>query len=216
MGHTITLDDKSKLLDQETIQDFIDLFFDARDSEFIIEVVPTYGKVPNNNIRGLMMASSLGRFKITLYAGNIKAHMERGIALGGNVTKAKDLRLGIYLVLAHELRHAYQAVYFGKNTTLQKGKYKARAGEIDARRHVDENHDSICAFLGMEAGPITSAPPSSEADLFVDLLEEQSVEGLVQKSEDDIWDEVMSMSGDPEATFKRIQDGLTTRGLRLG
>jgi hypothetical protein len=216
MGHTITLDDRSKLLDKETLQDFIDLFFDARDSEFLIEVVPVSGKVPNGNIRGLMMASSLGRFKITLYAGNIKVHMDRGIALGGNVTKTSELKLGVYLVLAHELRHAYQAVYFGHNTTLQKGRYKARAGEIDARRHVDENYDSICAFLGLDATPISSAPPSSDADLLVDLLEEQSVDGVIKKSEDDLWDEVMSMSGDPEVTFRRVQAGIQSRGLRLG
>lgn len=216
MGHTIHLDDKSKLLDKETLQDFIDLFFDARDSEFLIEVVPTYGQVPNKNIRGVMQASNLGRFRITLYAGNIRDHMERGISVGGNVSMAKDLKLGVYLVLTHELRHAYQHVYFGKNTSLYKGRYKARAGEVDARRHVDESYDSVCDFLGIEGekkGPVLD----NELMLYVDVLAEGANEsGVVCESEDELWDQLMTMPGDPDVNHKRLMAAMESRGLRLG
>jgi hypothetical protein len=217
MGHTITLDDKSKLLDKDTLQDFIDLFFDARDSEFLIEVVPTYGPVPNPGIRGLMAASNLGRFRITLYAGNIKAHMERGLSVGGNNSLTKDLKLGVYLVLTHELRHAYQHIYFGTNSTLQKGRYKARAGEVDARRHVDENYDYVCDFLGFKPELVRIANDSQDIVILLDLLAEgASQDGIITESEDDIWDNAMSMPGDPEVTHRKIMDGMVARGLRLG
>lgn len=217
MGHTITVDDKSKLLDVSTLQDFIDLFFDAKESEFHIEVVPTYGKVPNGNIRGLMQASNLGRFRITLYAGNIKAHMDRGIALGGNITKANNLTLAVYLVLAHELRHAYQAVYFGRNSTLQAGRYKARAGEVDARRHVDENYDSLCAFLGFSPELLSTACTNPDLVALVDILAESADDlGMLTETDDQVWDQVMGLPGDPDVNHRKVMEGLTARGLRLG
>lgn len=217
MGHTITLDDKSKLLDKDTLQDFIDLFFAARDSDFTIEVVPTYGQVPNNSIRGLCAASNMSRFRITLYAANIKAHMERGISVGGNVSMTKDLRLGVYLVLTHELRHAYQHIYYGPNSTLHKGRYKARAGEVDARRHVDENYENVCDFLGVQPEEMKSSCDSHEVSILLDMLAERaSSDGVIVESEDDLWDHAMGMNGDPDVTHRKIMDGLVARSLRLG
>lgn len=214
MAHAVTLVDPQKHLDQDTLQDFIDLFFDACDSAFVIEVVPTYGKTPNPSIRGLCAANGKGGFKITLYAANIEEQMGRNVSMGGNVTKARDLKHGLYLVLTHELRHAHQSIYFGQNTTLHKGQYKGRAGEVDARRHVDENYENVSAFLGIEVEPVSPDPGGNEVDILIDYLAEATETDVIH--EDEVWDQVMTCSGDPEAVFRRVQSGLLARGLRLG
>lgn len=217
MAHSVELIDPQCLLDRETLQDFIDLFFDARDSRFTIEVVPPSGKVPNPAIRGLCSVSNLGNFRITLYTPNIREQIARSVPMGGNFTRARDLKHGLYLVLTHELRHAHQNIYFGSNSTLHKGKYRARAGEVDARRHVDENYDAVCAFLGMEPDLLASSTDSMETSVYVDMLAESSApDGTIKLSEDEIWDQVMTMSGDPETMYRRVMDGLRNRGLRLG
>lgn len=215
MAHSVELIDPQGLLDDDTLQDFIDLFFDARDSKFTIIVVPPGGKVPNPSIRGVCAVNTLGAFRITLYSPNIKEQMTRSVPMGGNVTRARDLKHGLYLVLTHELRHAHQAVYFGSNSTLHKGKYRARAGEVDARRHVDENYECVCDFLNVI--PVERMQMSSEADMLIDILSEiASSEGVIPRTEDDIWDDVMALSGDPETIFNRVKNGLSARGLRLG
>lgn len=214
MGHAIGLIDPQGHLDKETLQDFIDLFFDAKDSVFGIEVVPTNGKAPNKSIRGMCAHNGRDAFKITLYAGNIKEHMSRGVSLGGNVTQAQNLKHGLYLVLTHELRHAYQAIYFGENSTLHKGRYKARAGEIDARRHVDENYENVAAFLGLTVEPVGTLDTQSDVDILIDVISESS-DGTTVRT-DDVWDQVMTLPGDPESTFRRVEAGLLARGIRLG
>lgn len=217
MAHKLTLDDWEGLLERETLQDFLDLFFGGRESEFLIEVVPTYGETPNPAIRGLCMTNFQDKFKITLYAGNIQEQMGRGVPMGGNFTKARNLKHGLYLVLTHELRHAYQAIYFGKNGSLHKGKYKARAGEVDARRYVDENYEAVCDFLGMEPELIKGSEDEFELSIYLDILAEgASPEGVVSATDDQVWDQIMTMPGDPDVLHRRLMDGLRSRGLRLG
>ncbi len=212
MAHQLDIDDREGLLDSTSLSDFIDLFFGGRDSRFIIEVQPTFGRPPNPSIRGLC-ATNGSAFRITLYAKNISEHVKLGLPVGGNTTLAKTLPHALYLVLTHELRHAYQQVFHGNDTSFNRGKYKGRASEIDARRHVDESYEAVCAFVGIQG---SRAVPAGPAEQLLEFWSEAADEaGCIPLTDDEVWEQAFELPGDPDANHERLSAGLVIRGLSL-
>lgn len=145
--HQINLIDPTRQIDQDSLQDFIDLLYGGRPSLFTIHVVPSL-QVGKSGVRGQHYVKD-GIHNIDIFCAGIQQSMSARQPVGGNTTVASDLRHGVYLVLAHELRHGYQALIHGRGMVeIIKGKYLGRPAEIDARRHVDEHADAILAFLG--------------------------------------------------------------------
>lgn len=218
--------DPGNFLEKDTLQDFIDLFYGGPETRFIIDVMPRMGKPPNKSIRGqcatrvttdLLRGPSL-EFRITIFTPNIAEQLARGVVFGGNTTRAKTVKHAMYLTLTHELRHAYQGAFHGVNqTAMQAGRYKGRASEVDARRHVDESYEAVCDFLDIKPEARCSYDPGeSHIDLLVDIMAEgaDSV-GRVAMTDDGLWDQAFQMSGDPDVNYRKFRERLAARGLSL-
>lgn len=205
MGHSITLIGIPGLVDEATLGEFIDIFFGCRDSNFVVKLEDS--DPPNENIRGSLAATFRG-FTITIWVKNIQAHMQRGLRLGGNLTFARDVRHGVYLVLAHELRHAHQFIFHGHSRALNAGGYLGRASEVDARRFVDESYESICAFVDVDPiVPGVSDPISEVVDALACHTERVSSEM--------IWEHVLPLSGDMNLNYGLVLHGLIDRGVKF-
>ena len=221
------LSDPQGYLERETLQDFIDLFFGGPESSFSIIVMSTIDKVPNASIRGqcatkvqkdLLFGSSSLEFRITLFTPNVIEQFSLGVVFGGNTTKAASVKHALYLTLTHELRHAYQSIYHGTDQkAIQAGKYRGRASEVDARRHVDESYEAVCDFLDIRAqARQVYDPGEAYIDLLVDIMSEgaDSV-GQVAMTDDGLWDQAFQMSGDPDLNYRKLRERMASRGLRL-
>lgn len=146
--HNVAIFDADCYVDEGSLQDFIDLFFAGRPSSFNITIHSTR-TVGRSGLRGQHRVKS-GTHLVEVFASEIDAAVKQKIPVGGNSTVPLSVKHGVHLVLAHELRHAYQAVIHGNGIhELHRGRYSGRPGEVDARRHVDENYSAITEFLDL-------------------------------------------------------------------
>lgn len=112
-----------------------------------------------------------------------------------------------YLVLAHELRHAYQTLFHRSERAFNSGAYMSRASEVDARRYVDENYEAICDFACVEPADLLL---DNQLDSTVDMISSHGI-----PTEDQVWDYVMEIGGDPDVNFRRIVRRLADRGISV-
>lgn len=93
--------------------------------------------------------------------------------VGGNVMRSSDARQASFFVLAHELRHAYQAeMHWNEEKFFKKRGYMSRPCEVDARRYVDENYVAICEFLGTDPDPSVKPREQNQTEDGEEALDE--------------------------------------------
>lgn len=148
-SHNLTLNDSGFYIERDSIHDYIDLLYGGDRADFVITVNDVSVSAPRETLRGRYRPIG-SKHNVEIFASTILESVNSRSPVGGNNNPPLDLRHGIYMVLAHELRHAWQFKMHGKGVSvIFRGRYTGRAGEIDARRHVDENYDLINGFLGM-------------------------------------------------------------------
>lgn len=159
MGHSISIRNyRNDVADQELI-DLIDAVYSGPDTGFDV-VVHTSGCPDDPGRRGhhRYFPNRALPHVIELFVSPISDAVTKGQPMGGRHTVPRTVREGIFLVMAHELRHAEQALVHakGNNKVFYAGKYKDKACEKDARSSVDDRYDIIMALA--EILP-TDVPP---------------------------------------------------------
>ncbi|MFA5750440.1 MAG: hypothetical protein WC895_04455 [Candidatus Shapirobacteria bacterium] len=152
MAHSIKLVNTDKLekhLSKQEICDLVDVLYRWRDSAFVILETNT----PHiKGSRGVHMYDPITKaHTIQLCYENIIKSLNRGHSIGGN-KKAKDAKIAIAFVIAHELQHANQDEMHRPNEIFYtKKKYSKRACEQEARLFVDNNENVILNVLGYDS-----------------------------------------------------------------
>lgn len=217
MAHAVHVYGLKETLEEGTfsnqeIVDAIDSFFDGPDSSFAVYIVMN-GADPE--MRGFHLYTGRGHHSITIYRGSIERAIARRLPMGGNVTVPLDLRAGLALVLAHEIRHATQSAFHGiiGNTALYRGKYLGRPCEVDARRFVDEKFSQVMALIGRGVRPNAMQSRSdrkAELDQIVSIFRgEESV------SRNDLTVELSYSRVPNESGLRYLVRSLTTAGVKV-
>lgn len=157
MAHNVKFDKStsklSGLLTEQEIIDIIDMFYRFDDCNFYITC---HIDRPRKGLRGQQQYNSIMKLHtIYLSPDNIRQGFDEKSRMGGNML-APTLKMGVVMVLAHELQHANQALLHGntpdtymfRHVPFQK--YKARPCEKDARSFVDDNMDQIAAICDVK------------------------------------------------------------------
>lgn len=168
---SVTIDPGCKI-DRREIVEFVELFYPGSSPGVIlIDVVDRAG---HDGRRGECATSPSGRVhEITLFWKSIAKSASLNQVIGGNITKSRDLRTTAFFVLAHEIRHAFQAeLHWNREKFFVKRGYMSRPCEVDARRYVDENYQSICEYLNVPADPSSIGKSSGQPEAKRDPLDE--------------------------------------------
>jgi hypothetical protein len=131
-------------MDENVARDFIDLLYRGDERiPFIISGSPLQKK-----LRGRHIGSTTGH-RIEICAENIIRDFNAGLPIGGNL-KAHDAKMAVFQTFAHEIQHANQThVHSSREGFWTRPGYRRRPCEQDARLFVDENLETIAAFLGI-------------------------------------------------------------------
>lgn len=146
MTHVITFYNFHVLeeyISKEEITDIIDLFYKWRDSKFSIVCLDE-----RSNLRGLYMYKEFEKMHvITLNLFSIQNSILKKMRVGGNFPST-SVRIGIAMVLVHEIQHANQGGVHKRNEHFYTHEnYETRPCEQEARYTVDSNMRSILSIL---------------------------------------------------------------------
>jgi hypothetical protein len=177
MSHTITFlkTNGEKLLDEQTVTDFISMFYRGDDCRWRIEFVTTQeireeggvGRDLKFNGRILFQGviAEVPNFRIQFNTTNLSRIIAEGKTCAGNKShKTSDKRITAATVLAHELQHANQYGSHNQGDKFFNSRgYWNRACERDARLFVDEHINEIFTYFGAEPPPMNKRSGTNEA-----------------------------------------------------
>lgn len=134
-------------INDSEIIDFCDVLLDAEIAHLSVEIGTKSG---HRGRRGIMTRLGNGSYEVKLFLTEIQRAVELSMPMGGNSTVPNSVREGCFFVLAHELRHVWQAVKHKNNKAFWKGSYRRRPCEVDARQFVDSKEQLILSFVDPE------------------------------------------------------------------
>lgn len=172
----VDIDGGCKITSSE-VKEFVELFYPGtKPGHVTISFLNSKGK---GRRRGECQTIGSSH-SIKIYWATIDGEIRSGlfgssVICGGNRTTVSDARIGCFMTLAHELRHAYQhEIHWNAEGFFRKRGYSSRPCEVDARRYVDESYGAICAFLGVTPDPHIlidrSGPSDDQEKLLEDLI----------------------------------------------
>lgn len=179
MGHTIWFDRYENISDQvskEEVSDLLSFFYRWGDASF--EIV-CHDENPHKRGSHVYVPTSRKHI-ITLSRPAIERSVRMGYDIGGSFP-APTVRLGIAMVLVHEIQHANQAGLHEPNENFYTHRvYISRPCEREARNFVDENRELIWSLMDPERVALPARRLSEReqrdrvediAELFSDLSE---------------------------------------------
>lgn len=213
MGHRITLvdwDDLDSTISGQEVRDLVQLLYAGADTNF--EIISCQMK----RFRGQHQYFGLYRVhRIQIDRRNIQSAVERKIHCGGN-SIAPNLRMGVGMVLAHELQHANQFLRHKWNEIFfTKKKYISRPSEMEARQFVDNNLDVIAGVLGFRLEHRQTRTPTlgGTKDRLIKLADD--LEGSQTLTVKDLVEELRSSRMNNPKNVERLSNILIERGVKI-
>lgn len=214
MGHSIEFElarNYEALLSTDEVEDFVNLFYRWNDTKFLI-----IGRDENPFRRGShIYVHSERTHRITLSAAAIIRGVDGRMRMGGS-GPAPTARVGIAMVLTHELQHANQA---GQHLATERfythRDYNSRPCEREARAFVDSHMTEILTLVAPELLRVKLPQTAlcADHDEVEDVLE--VLQGLSEVSLTDIRTELRLSGISSPKNVQKIREILFGRGVKV-
>ncbi len=202
---------RSLAVTDEEISSFVELFY--RGATCTPWVVHLESAAPKNpGLLGQHTFTPDRGHCIYLFIDSIARHVGK-VPVGGNRDVPRNLRVGVFMVLRHEVQHANQHVWHSSGTGFWTGRYSLRHCEVDARRSVDETIGEICAFLGEQEPPLRLLSAAGYADQLQQLADDLAP--AEELTTDEVRDELRAAGLNNPICLSMLSQMLAERGCAV-